>query len=203
MKKLISFLAIMFAMVIFVQTASAQTPVQFNLSMTVDKYIETGESPVNLPLGTTTHVGNREQLNGDIGEWNLAYANCGFSVTISGNNLAGNGVPRFARAEEGTGNFDVLPTLYDIRFTTNTVRKLFFGSAGPKGASHFTHTKDYSVAPHNGQVKMDMKVYVNSNLAVDEGVPVRRTIIDPDFTWDQSADAGLYQCTMMVTLAAL
>jgi hypothetical protein len=205
MKKLMSFLAIMFVMALFVQNVNAQLSgtANFNLSMTVEKYIETAPSPLNWNFGTTTHIGKREQLNGNAGEWNLAYTNCPFSITISGNNMAGDGVPRFARVEEGTGDFDILTTLYEINFTTNGSRSLFFGSDGPKGASHFPYTKSYTEAPHNGQVKMDMKAYVNSHLAVDEGIPIRLTIIDPTFTGIQSADAGDYTCTMVVTLAEL
>lgn len=208
MKKVFLFLAIMFAVAIFVQVqAQNSDDVTFNLSMTVDKYIETTPGPLNWDFGTTSHQvaygGPMESLYGAMGEWNLAYANCPFSITVEGDNDAGQGVPRFVRNEVGpTANgYDVLPTLYQIHFTTNGVQDLFYGT-WLQGAHQFPYTKSFPEAPHNGQVKMDMKAYINSSIA-SEAVPIRKTLIDPNFTWQQSADAGEYTCTMTVTLTAL
>lgn len=181
--------------------------VNFNLSMTVDRYIEVTPGPISWDFGTTRHQvnygGPMESLYGTMGEWNLAYVNCPFSVTISGDNPASQGVPRFARKEVGphSGGYDILATLYAINFTTNGVRDLFYGT-WLQGANQFPRTKSYSEAPHNGQVKMDMKAWVNSSIA-SEAVPVRHTLINPAFTNDQSADAGDYTCTMLITLLAL
>lgn len=201
-------LAVMTFCLFAVSKANAQTDeVQFKLSMTVDKYIEAAPGPINWDFGTTSHSTSwgpsRESLDGTMGEWNIAYANCPFSVTISGDNAAGQGVPRFARKEVGANanGYDVLSTLYQIHFTTNGVRDLFYGT-WLQGAHQFPYTKSFSEAPHNGQIKMDMKAYVNSTIA-SEQVPVRATIIDPNYTWQQSADAGVYECEMEVVFTAL
>lgn len=204
MKKLLMLSVFMIAMVCIV---NAQKTASFNLSMTVNEYIETTPSPLNWDFGTTSHQvaygGPMESLYGTMGEWNLAYSNCPFSITVSGNNGANEGKPRFARQEVGAhgGAWDILPTLYAINFTTNGVRDLFYGT-WLQGAHQFPYTKNYAEAPHNGQVKMDMTAYINSSIA-SEAVPVRKTLIDPTFTGIQSADAGVYQCTMLVTLTAL
>jgi len=205
MKKFFGILAIAIA-VCFAQSVSSQKSATFNLKMNVSNYIEVMASPVDFNFGTTTHDGtyaHSQSLYGATGEWNLAYCNCPFSVTISGNNPANQNVPRFARQETGThaSGYDVLPTLYAINFTTNGVRDLFYGT-WLQGANQFPYTKSYSEAPHNGQVKMDMVAYVNSAIA-SEAVPVLQTLINPAFTNAQSADAGDYTCTMVVTLAAL
>lgn len=210
MKKLIIFSVLLVATMMFVTNQSkAQTTddVTFNLSMTVDKYIECMPSPVSWDFGTTSHQvnygGPMESLYGAMGEWNVGYANCPFSITISGNNDANQGVPRFARQEVGAhgGDYDILPTLYQIHFTTNGVQDLFYGT-WLQGAHQFPYTKSYSEAPHNGQIKMDMKAYINSSIA-SEAVPIRKTLIDPTFTNIQSADAGEYTCKMLVTITAL
>ncbi len=206
MKKFALIFAFMIVAVVFVQ-AQTTASASFNLSMTVDKYIETTPSPLNWDFGTTSHQvaygGPMESLYGTMGQWNLGYANCPFSVTVAGNNGALQGVPRFARQEVGAhgGDWDILPTLYAINFTTNGVRDLFYGT-WLQGANNFPYTKNYAEAPHNGQIKMDMKAYINSSVA-SEAVPVRKTLIDPTFTNIQSADAGVYECTMVVTLTAL
>ena len=209
MKKVFGFTVIAIAM-FCAQNVNAQgksATANFNLKMTVDKYIEVMCSPVDWNFGTTTHQvaygGPIESLYGQQGEWNLAYANCPFSITISGNNGANQGVPRFARQEQGPhgGAWDILPTLYAINFTTNGERDLFYGT-WLQGANQFPYTKSYSEAPHNGQVKMDMKAYINSTIA-SEGVPVRKTLIDPNYKNIDSADAGDYTCSMTVTITAL
>lgn len=146
-------LAMMFATAIFVQ-AQYSDDVTFNLKMTVDKYIETAPSPINWDFGLTTHSlanGSHERLYGDNpGEWDLAYANCPFSITIDGDNPAGQGVPRFARLEEGpnTNGYDVAATLYQIHFTTNGNQQLFYGT-WLQGAHQFPYTKSFAEAPHN------------------------------------------------------
>ena len=218
MKRLMSFVAIMIVAVMFVQTVNAQSSASanFNLSMTVDEYIETAPGAVDFNFGTTrsnVYYGapRNEDLYdgwGNTGEWDLAYANCPFSVTLSGNNPAGQGVPRFARAEVGAhgGGFDVLNTVYRIGFMTNgVVENDAFGYVWGFGASSFPKTANFSEAPHNGQVKMSLKAAVNSHWepSKDAGIPIRETVINSAFSNQQSADAGEYTCTMLVTLTAL
>ena len=207
MKKFFGILAIAIA-IGFAQSASAQKSATFNLKMTVDKYIEAMASPVDFNFGTTQHtILKAEELCGNIGSWNLAYANCPFSVTISGNNGANQGVPRFARQETGAhgGDWDILNTVYDINFTTNGVTSSFAGFLGYLGARDFPRTKNYGEAPHNGQIRMDMKAFVNTvaNCLLDHGISIKGTLIDPNFKNSDSADAGEYTCSMVVSLAAL
>ena len=216
MKRLMSFVAIMIVAVMFVQTVNAQNTgtANFNLSMTVDEYIETTPAPIDFNFGTTFHntlwsVGHEDLFYGSWGEWDLAYANCRFSVTLAGDNPAGQGVPRFAREEVGAhagGGFDVLNTVYQIGFLTNGVVETdAFGYVWGLGASSFPKTANFTEAPHNGQVKMRMTAHVNSTYhpSKDAGIPLRNTVINAGLTNDQSADAGVYNCTMLVTLTAL
>lgn len=205
MKKFYVLATMFVAMFVYTQVAQAQNnPVNINLSMTVDKYIETTESPLSWHVGTTEHIANAEVLNGGLKEWNLAYANCPFSVTITGDNAANQGVPRFARKEEGAHGvgYDVLPTFYKIHFTTNHHDRKSFHDAWKQSALQFPHTKSFDEAPHNGQILMDLQTWVNT-ADNGEGVPQRETLINPNFTNSQSADAGVYECTMVVTLTAL
>lgn len=195
-------------MITLSKSAKAQSPVQFNLSMEVAKYIETAPSPLDFNFGVAIHnpnSKNMELVSSAKGVWNIAYANCPFSVTISGNNAANEGVPRFARQEVGANanGHDVLNTMYQIFFTTNRLagRQLFYGN-WLQEASNFPHTKNFEEAPHNGQIKMDMVTFVNSTKK-STITPVRKTVIDPSMNWQQSADAGVYECTMQVTFTAL
>ncbi len=218
MKRIIILATMFVAMIAYVQTAQAQNTAtaSFNLSMTVDKYIETTASPLEFDFGTTrsnVYYGapRNEDLYdgwGNAGEWNLAYANCPFSVTLSGDNPASQGVPRFARAEVGAhaGPADFLNTSFRIGFLTNGgVENDAFGYVWGIGASSFPKTASFDEAPHNGQIKMNMQAAVNSHWmpANDVGIPIRNTVIDASMTNDQSADAGKYSCTMLVTLTAL
>ena len=207
MKKFFGILAIVIA-IGFTQSVNAQKSANFNLKMHVDKYIEVMCSPVSWDFGTTSHtIGKAEELCGNTGSWDIAYSNAPFSVTISGDNGAHQGVPRFARQEVGShgGAWDFLNTVYDIDFTTNSETTSFAGFLGYIGASEFPKTKNFSEAPHNGQIHMSMKAFVNTytNSLLDHGVPVRKTIIDPSFKNSDSADAGDYACTMTVTFASL
>lgn len=204
----------MIAVICFVQKANAQTPVTFNLSMQVAKYIETTPTPLDFNFGTATHnvywgaPGNMDLYYPATGSWDLAYANCGFSVTLSGDNPAGQHVPRFAKAEEGTHGvgWDVLNTVYQIGIWTNgEVQNDAFGHVWGFGASSFPKTASFTETPHNGQVRMTMLAHVNSHWQNDKdaGIPIRETVINSGFTHEQSADYGVYTNTMVVTFAAL
>lgn len=179
------------------------TSATFNLSMTVDKYIEVMASPVSFDFGTTVHSDGAEQLcSSNTGVWNLAYANCPFKVTISGSNSAGDAFPRFARAEEGAhaSGYDVLPTFYDIKFTTNN-QEVNFGATQWMPAASFPYTKEFSETPHNGQIKMSLAAKVNTD---DEGgVAQKKSKIDPTYTARHSADYGVYNAKMVVTVIAM
>ncbi len=209
MKRMFGFLTGLTAVLLLAgSTSFAQQSTTFNLSLTVNPYIQTMPGPVNVNLGSTRHnagYGTNQEWFYDTApqSWDLAYANTPFTVTVSGNNPANQGIPRFARAETGnhSNGFDTLPTLYAIHFTTNGVSDLFFGT-WLQGANQFPYTKQYQEAPHNGQIRMDLDVYANANIA-SEAIPIRQTVIDPSYKWDQSADAGVYQASLTVTLGAI
>lgn len=200
---------VLFAAILLVAGMSfGQTPksTTFNLSLYLNEYIETMPGPVDVNLGSTTHqtyYGNEEwYYNFSPKTWDLAYANCPFKITITGDNPAGQGKPRFARLEVGphSNGYDTIPTLYAIYFTTNGVADLFYGT-WLQGAHQFPYSKQYAEAAHNGQVKMNLNIWANATIA-SEAIPVRQTLINPAFIWDQSADAGVYTCSMTVTLGA-
>lgn len=213
MKKVLS---VLFALTLIAGLSFAQSTgsASFDLKMTVDKYIETATSPISFDFGTTmnnSYYGaprNEDLYYPAWGEWNIAYANCGFSVSLTGDNGASQGVPRFARQEVGAhgGAWDILNTVYQIGFLTNgVVENDAFGYVWGFGASMFPKTATFTETPHNGQVKMRMAAHVNSHWQPDKdaGIPIRETVINPAFTNIQSADAGVYTCTMVVTLAAI
>jgi hypothetical protein len=137
--------------------------------------------------------------------WNLAYSNTTFRATLADSNGAGQAKPRFARQEVGahSNGWDILPTLYDIYFTTNGVSEKLIPGSMVQSAERFPISKDFSEAPHNGQVRMDLHVWINSPYSADDSISQRETLINPAFTWQQSADAGTYACQMVVTLTAI
>jgi len=184
----------------------ASDTVNFSLTLDMMKYIECVPGPISWFLGTTHYTTAWGPPRLEIyvsNEWDLAYANCPFQVTISGNNDNNDGIPRFARLEEGpnSNGYDTLPTIYNIRFLTNGSWWDF--TDWFDGSSQFPITKDCLEAPHNGQVRMKMTIGANSTTTPDPGCPTRKIAIDPSFTWDQSADAGTYSCTLIVTFTAL
>ena len=187
-------------------SVNAQKVTTFNMKMTVANYIEAMQA-VNVNYGTTSHAGNAEALAGTSGMFNLAYANCPFSITFSGQNPAGQGVPRFARAEVGANasGFDVLSTFYELHIGVNgqSIPVSLYDTWGI-AARTFPWTQSFTEAPHNGQISMYANAYVNDAAGEGkDGIPQRQTLINPSFGHQDSADAGDYTCTMTVTLAAL
>ncbi len=178
--------------------------VNIDMEMYVDEYIET-MGDTSWDLGTTYHTTNygpsREQIYESNG-WDLAYANCPFSMTVSGNNLAGDGIPTFAREEQGANSngFDRLPSYYKIFVITNENADEFTGWVDP--SEKFPISKDYSEAPHNGQIRMNMTVQANTTITHSD-IPLKATLIDPRYTWKDSADAGTYEASLTVTISAL
>lgn len=206
MKKLVLSIVAIFAIVLF---ANAQDSSTFNLSMTVDEYIECTSGPIAINFGTTSHNSNAEQLFAHSQYMDLAYANCPFSITISGDNAASEGVPRFVRQETGTygGDYDTLPTHFDFHIGVNNID--YMVNDGAMGnyvpAKDFPISQDFNEAPHNGQIRLWMGARVNNLLANSwtPDIPIRKTLIDQSMTKVQSADAGDYACTMTITLAAI
>jgi len=174
----------------------------FNLSLYLNEYIETMPGPVSVDLGHTFHYDyfNAETYGMvELNPWDFAYANCPFRVTITGDNPAGEGKPRFARLETGphANGYDTFSTRYFIGFWINGI----YGY-GAADAKNFPYSWEYAEAPHNGQVKMGWSIYVNWP-DLQDSVPMRQTLINPAFTWRDSVDAGVYTCSMTATLGAI
>jgi hypothetical protein len=201
MKKILVILAaiVLTAGMPFGQTQSTT----FNLSLYLNEYIETMPGPVAVNLGTTGHRSDFDaEMYGmiELTPWDFAYANCPFRATFTGDNPAGEGKPRFARQETGAhaSGFDTLSTRIWFSFWIDGVRNV-----GVSDAYAFPYSWTFAEAPHNGQVLMGLLIYANWSDQEDGHVPQRHTVINPAFTNRDSADAGLYTCTMVVTLGAL
>jgi len=205
---------ILFAAVLLVAGMSfAQTSRTFNLQITVQKYVELNPSfPTLLNYGTIIPPdnGGATILNGDerpdgVPDWTeFAYANCGVTITFAGNNPAGDGVPCFARMEDGSGRYDRLNTKLHFQLVTwdpsfpvtpiynNTHIFNAFVSTIP--GTWWNPTATIPV-PHNGEI------YLNTRAGV--ALPA----VTPDYgkrnTWSDSADAGVYTATVTITIAAI
>jgi len=181
---------------------------QFNFSVVVDPYIEVLVPIQNMTVspyhvtGPTFQrmVGTYTGLSG--GTWpggigDFTYANCPFSMTIAGDNLAGDGKPIYVREEvDGTGTglnrFDKLDTNWEIR--------VHYNSGYPIGvysnANNAPWTLTANEAPHNGWVGIDFMCNGNRVDGPDAN-------IDRNQAYDQSPDRGIYTCFLVVTLTAL
>jgi hypothetical protein len=172
----------------------------FNLSLYLNEYIETMPGPVDVNLGHTWQRNTSEVYGmGGPDPWDFAYANCPFRITISGDNPAGEGKPRFARLETGThaNGYDTLPTRWWIFLQIDGV-----DDYRAPDAKNFPYSWEHAEAPHNGQIKLKFNIYTNWE-DVQDSIPIRHTTINPAFAWQDSADAGLYTCSVVVTLGAL
>jgi len=186
-----------------------QNQTKFNFSVVVDPYIEV-LVPVQDMAVSPYHVkgpafagmvATYTGLSG--GSWpggigDLAYVNCPFSVTIEGDNPAGDGKPIYAREEvDGTGaglnRYDRLNTQWQIRLHTDYRPQLDIVFAKAETAP-WTYTANE--APHNGWVGIDFMCYGHR---VDG--PAAK--IDRNQAYDQSPDAGVYTCFLVITLTAL
>ncbi len=184
----------------------------YKMSMYMDEYIECA-ADIAWNLGDTGHRtawGNQpydwETVEGTRTD-NLAYANCPFTITFTGYNDAGETVPRFARQEvDGEGNplgsWDILRAHYVLGVTVNGATTRVSKQYMPDPAASFPLSHDFTEAPHNGQIGLNLNVKVNSSITW-AGVPIRYTYIDPTLTNADSADAGEYKAYMVVTITAL
>lgn len=131
------------------------------------------------------------------------------------------------------GSWDYLPTSFAINLTTNGVYNDNSGIAPGKSGDHrqdngngsqsfvnnqshnnpgnnfqvaaassFPRGEIHEESPLNGLVNMDLKVWVNTYGNIDN-VPLRATQINASQRNNQSADAGQYECTLIVTFMAL
>jgi hypothetical protein len=202
-KILFSLLALaMITTVSFGQTLGGSSAI--NMSVTVNKYIETMPAK-NWNLGGTFRAFGTEIAMAGSETYNLAYANCGFSVTVSGSNLVPETKPRFAMQESGAhaSGFDTLPTWWILSIVTNGDYDSLF-PLGALEAQAFPFSKNYTETPHNGQVGLMLFAWVNNQFGSAPDLPtIRGTSINPAYSIRDSADSGLYKCAMVVTLTAL
>lgn len=206
MKRILAFAAAFLLVAGIASSNGNSAAVTFNLTATMIPYIEATPGPLAWNLGSTNYSSSygppRLNLYVTSGVYDLFYANCPFVCQLSGQNGAGENFPRFARLEEGpnANGWDTLPTIYYVRLKTNNiwteVTDWFDGSG------IFPRTKNFTEAPHNGQVAFQMTVGVNDTTTPDT-IPTREVRINPAFTWQQSADAGVYTCDFTITLTAL
>ena len=186
--------------------------IKYEMRMYMDEYIECA-ADIFWDLGDTNHKtawGNQphdwESVTAQRTD-NIAYANCPFGITFTGYNDAGESVPRFARQEvDGEGNplgrWDILRAHYVLNVTVNGETTRVRKQSMPDPAASFPLSRDFTEAPHNGQIALNLQVQVNSPITWG-GVPMRYTYIDPDLTYQDSADAGEYKAYMVVTITAL
>lgn len=175
----------------------------FTLTTTVQKYIEcraglalTVTDPPIPGGGTAIHNGTYPAITFYTNDGNeLAYANCPFTVQLSGDNGAGDNLPILARQEVGETRFDRLITSIGLQVPGTTVNISFYSD--PDGAVSGTWNGNPSncPVPHDGEV--GAFIYLGAalpHLSPEFGV---------DNTWNESADAGTYTCTLTFTYAVI
>lgn len=200
---------VLFAVVLLVAGMSiAQTTKTLNLNVTVSPYVELNMNyPSTLDFGAISPPqqgpgsGEDFQARGaGFWEWlyEFGYANCPYSLQISGGNLAGNSAPIFAQEEVGTGNWDRLVTALTFHFTSDL--------AGAMSAVQYNPTFIYP-NPTTWDITTTRGVPHTGEIFLKPTLGVRFPAKTPDFgvtnTWDQSPDAGLYQAYVTITIAAI
>ncbi len=175
----------------------------FTLTTTVQKYIEcragmplTVVDPTIPGGGVAVHNGSNPAITFYTNAGNeLAYANCPFTVQLSGNNDAGDNLPILARQEVGETRFDRLITSIGLQVPNTSVNISFYSD--PDGAVSGTWAGNPSSCPvpHDGEV--GAFIYLGAalpHLSPEFGI---------DNTWNESADAGTYTCTLTFTYAII
>jgi len=190
------------------KTTDTQT---FNFSATVQKHIEV--NPTCTPLsksrtifgtGTGTPTGYPQWA----GRWDDAvYANCPFTISYTG---SGGGVayPILSRQEiPRSDRYDRLQTRIHIKNRINGVygahdtdferhdMDFMSGANGAATGAWAGQTLTFNNAPHDGEVQVE--------LFFDATLPHKSPDFGPDNPWNESADAGVYTCTLTATYTAL
>ena len=186
----------------------------FNLSAEVHKYIEVNPAygvvnklrDVYLPYdGTPPGLPNYAWSRSDV-----VYANCPFTISYVGHNAVDDGLPILARQEVNGNGYDRLQTGIVVRHFINEVGNGFERHdtsflSDPDGAatgkwltgpfSNGTPDVSFTNTPHDGEVRVELRFSATPpHKSPDFGV---------DNTWNQSADAGLYTCTLVATYAVI
>jgi len=199
------------ALVLVAGMGFGQNQQTFNFECTVEPYIEVNSTynVVDKPMITIPGFGDGVLSTGwsnKTSYYDAIYANCRFAFTLEGNNGVPDGQPILAREEThldkgGLGTWDRLQTYLIFKYTinpgenhhvmfTSDAEGAATGNWSPSGGS-----MSFKSAPHSGEVALD--VFLSAALPHKS----------PDFgnpnTWNQSADAGVYTCTVIATYTAL
>lgn len=212
MKKYIGIALAVLMVVVFSGMAMAGVTQTFNLSATVEEYIEVNPAYKTMNPSMTM-PGHADDVTVDGGYWDQryvylhAYANCPFSIKFEGSNDAGDNLPILARQERPRGNgWDRLQTRIHLRYSINIggyadneAHEINFKSDA-NGANTGTwdwdnQTVTFNNAPHNGEVLMRW----DFGAALPRKTPYWKS----GESWKLSADAGEYTCTLVVTYAVV
>jgi|SRR6056297_126982 len=220
MKKSILVLTGLFVAMLFaVNSVQAQNTQTFNLSATVEKYIEVNPSYTNLGPGDYHQAISLTPGEGDhvpdgvhplMNRWQDAvYANCPFNISYAGSNDAQDGLPILAREEVSGNGFDRLQTQIQTRVRINGTQATqgtmpgyerhdmnFTSDAdGAASGTWSGKTVDFVNAPHDGEVEF--------TLTMNAFLPHKSPDFGNDNTWNESADAGEYTATLVATYSTL
>ena len=214
MKKSILVLTGLFVAMLFaVNSVQAQNTQTFNLSATVEEYVEVNPSFEVMSASRTINPGDAGSADLEsfnyVGKYqDVVYANCPMEISVEGDNPANDGEPILARDEVNGNGFDRLQTNVDIRPEINGTynnqgpgwqRAKFIFTSDPEGAATgnwlYGKTATFSNAPHDGEVSL--------GLYFDAALPHESPDFGTDNTWNQSADAGDYSANVVVTYSAL
>ena len=213
MKKSILVLTGLFVAMLFAVNTQAQQTQTFNLSATVEKYVEVNPAYEQMDFSRTINPGDAGSADlewfNQVGVWkDVVYANCRMQVTMQGDNPAGDGLPILAREEVNGNGFDRLQTNVDIRPQINGhwydqrpgyERAKFIFTSDAEGAATgnwlYYNSYSFSNVPHDGEVRM--------SASFDAALPHESPDFGTDNTWNQSADAGEYTATLTATYSAL
>lgn len=215
MKKLLVFVLAALLLIAFSGIAMAEVLERFRFTCTVEKYIEVNPNYGSSPIVISKTIPG----SGSAGEPGFSgssytnmvdavYANCPFRITYTGDNCAGDKYPILAKEENPTGRCDRLQTFIRIRNKINEGetdeenRRMKFLSGKPTGPGtplaewKLGPTITFNNTPHDGEVRVE----VHFNAALPHKTP---DFDDPDNEWWESADAGVYECTLTATYTAL
>jgi len=205
MKKLLVFVLAALLLIAFsgIAMAVVSDTHDFTFQCEVQKYIEVNSGAVkscSIPAISPYQDGSGPIISYSLTQREVAYANCPFRVDYNGRNDAGDNLPILARLEVGShsGGFDRLWTRLEFHTIVNGVwNGAVFGnhSIVPQ---QWAWNRNYVImneAPHDGEVGLCLKLGAS--------LPHETPQFNTDNTWQESADAGTYQCYVQATYTAL
>jgi len=208
-KKLLVLCSALFLFIGMSFVSFGQKTQTFDLSATVQPYVEVNPAYANVSQSMTISLpgdGNVPVFSVVTGNFDVAYANCPFSVSFVGDNPADDNIPILAMEEPGASmRYDRLQTKIQIEFVINRTngqidkeRNLMDFLSNPEGANTGAWTNQtvtFVNVPHDGEIYMNRRF----GASLPHESPDFGTYLN---TWNQSADAGLYECQLIATYAA-